>query len=106
MIKTSLWMTMEASTASQTYIVNGMSVDEAAVSRIDCWPERQGGVDLPTADSCQKRGCLYQPHTNPTIPACFFPQQNYGYSVDGPWEKKENGSEGSSSSSGHRTVRR
>ncbi|PVD23121.1 hypothetical protein C0Q70_16384 [Pomacea canaliculata] len=70
---------MEASTASQTYIVNGMSVDEAAVSRIDCWPERQGGVDLPTADSCQKRGCLYQPHTNPTIPACFFPQQNYGY---------------------------
>ncbi|XP_076462036.1 maltase-glucoamylase-like [Babylonia areolata] len=68
-----------AAPLSESFIVSWRRADEKAVSRIDCWPERQGGVDLPNPSKCARRGCLYQPHEDPAVPDCFFPQHDYGY---------------------------
>ncbi|XP_076462037.1 sucrase-isomaltase, intestinal-like [Babylonia areolata] len=59
------------------------TITEEEFSRVDCWPERQGGVDVPDASSCRKRNCVWQPHWHPKLPDCFFPAADFGYRVDG-----------------------
>ncbi|KAK7490533.1 hypothetical protein BaRGS_00018319, partial [Batillaria attramentaria] len=76
---------------SDSFTVNWRSVEQSPLSRVDCWPERQGGFDLPDAVKCRRRSCVYQPHSDPAVPDCFFRQSNYGYSVDGQWQQTNNG---------------
>ncbi|XP_012945703.1 sucrase-isomaltase, intestinal, partial [Aplysia californica] len=60
------------------------------MSRVDCWPERLGGHDLPTMYSCRARNCVWDEHvSHPDVPVCYFPHNNTGYTMssldpDGP----------------------
>ena len=54
----------------------------ADLTRIDCYPERLGGIDLVNKSKCQSRSCTFSP-TESEDPDCFFPQQGYGYRVEG-----------------------
>ena len=43
------------------------------LSRIDCFPEAQGGVEVATEAACLNRGCEWAP-VDDTLPPCFVPQ--------------------------------
>ncbi|KAK3096704.1 hypothetical protein FSP39_002561 [Pinctada imbricata] len=62
----------------EPFVVHWYSAD---LSRIDCYPERLGGVDLVTEEKCDRRKCIYDP-TESEDPDCFFPKSDYGYKVD------------------------
>ncbi|XP_063403845.1 maltase-glucoamylase-like [Mytilus trossulus] len=53
-------------------------------TRIDCYPERLGNVDLVTKEKCESRHCIYDP-TNSLSPDCYFPS-NMGYKLAGSYE--------------------
>ncbi|XP_067678896.1 maltase-glucoamylase-like [Haliotis asinina] len=56
-------------------------------TRIDCYPEALSWKISVTKEECEKRNCVFDNSTNAPIPACYFRQENYGYSVSGPVEQ-------------------
>lgn len=61
------------------------------MSRIDCYPEAIGGLEVVNPESCRRRGCLYEAAT-PPIPSCFYkPLREFGYRVTGNREETDLG---------------
>ncbi|XP_046544792.1 LOW QUALITY PROTEIN: sucrase-isomaltase, intestinal-like [Haliotis rubra] len=56
-------------------------------TRIDCYPEALSWKISVTKEECEKRNCVFDNSTHAPIPACYFHQENYGYSVSGPVEQ-------------------
>ena len=56
---------------------NDDTPSEAVLQRIDCFPEAAGGVEVADEESCEARGCVWDPDsTAQDSPSCFVPQDS------------------------------
>ena len=58
-------------------INQGLQCPEAALERVDCYPEKDGNTNEGT---CHDRGCCWVEDGPAGAPYCFFPA-SYGYDV-------------------------
>lgn len=63
------------------YFIFSQEADDERM-RHDCFPESWGGFDKVTRESCEERGCIYQPAVSQG-PTCYINQDSYGYKTVG-----------------------
>lgn len=51
--------------------------------RVDCYPEAPYMNGQAIDQKCVQRNCIWRSSTQPNVPWCFFPQDNYGYTATG-----------------------